>query len=228
MSRSRPEASRRLPCSSTVPRKPVVTWPGWSAAAHCSSTRSRAKSRANRAKSSSRAASACSCRRSSRPSGRAKPPTTPATGCTALPPNRASMSWPSRRSRATCAASSGSWRARPTTLRTRRSQSGPRTKSGAARKKKWRSLSGMWASTRQSSRSRRPAGGGSTAKQPSTARAAARWCIHGQTPQMRLTMRGSSSAGRPMTNCSKPRRLVISTRASFTAPAASRWMWIRA
>jgi len=31
------------------------------------------------------------------------------------------------------------------------------------------------------------------------------WWLAGQTPQMRVTMRGSSSIGRPSTNRSKPR-----------------------
>jgi hypothetical protein len=48
-----------------------------------------------------------------------------------------------------------------------------------------------------SSRSLAPAGGGVTPNTASQALAAARWCDHGHTPQMRGVMRGMSSTGSP-------------------------------
>lgn len=72
-----------------------------------------------------------------------------------------------------------------------------------------------------SSRSLPPAGVGVTPKQPSTALLDARWCIHGQMPQMRLTIRGSSLAGLPSTNFSNPRIDRMLTRAWFTLPGSS-------
>ena len=47
------------------------------------------------------------------------------------------------------------------------------------------------------SRSLWASGATSPPKQPSTALALAMWWLAGQTPQMRVTMRGSSSMGRP-------------------------------
>ncbi len=55
------------------------------------------------------------------------------------------------------------------------------------------------------SRSLWASSGHSLPKQPSTALALAMWWLAGQTPQMRVTMRGSSSIGRPSTKRSKPR-----------------------
>ena len=79
-----------------------------------------------------------------------------------------------------------------------------------------------------SSRSLRPAGGGSTPKTASQALAAARWCDHGQTPQMRGVMRGMSSTGRPMQKLSNPRNSMTFTRARSTLPVSSSWMVILA
>ena len=73
-----------------------------------------------------------------------------------------------------------------------------------------------------------PAGGTMAPKQPSTALLEAVWCIQGQMPQMRLTMRGTSSAGRPSMNFSKPRRAMMFSRLSATLPSSSSWMAMRA
>jgi hypothetical protein len=54
-------------------------------------------------------------------------------------------------------------------------------------------------------RSLTASGATSPPKQPSTALALAMWWLAGQTPQIRVTLRGSSSFGLPTTNRSKPR-----------------------
>ena len=56
---------------------------------------------------------------------------------------------------------------------------------------------------------------------PSAALTEARWWFQGQMPQMRLTMRGISSTGRPSQNFSKPRRAITWNLASATFPASS-------
>ena len=48
------------------------------------------------------------------------------------------------------------------------------------------------------------------------------WWLAGQTPQMRVTIRGSSSIGRPTTKRSKPRSSGIWKKQSSTAPSSSR------
>ena len=69
-----------------------------------------------------------------------------------------------------------------------------------------------------------PAGGGVTPKTASFVLAEARWCDHGQTPQMLVTIRGSSSTGLPMQNFSKPRSSTTLTKVSATLPSSSRLM----
>ncbi len=82
--------------------------------------------------------------------------------------------------------------------------------------------SSVKATALHSSRSFLPALGGVTPKTASLAFAEARWCDHGHTPQMLVTIRGSSSTGRPMQNFSKPRSSTTLTKVSATLPLSSR------